>query len=280
MQLSLFGNHRKGETILETVIAMGILAVGISLASTIVGSSLRSINASKNRIIAISIAREGLEAIRNIRDTNWLKFNSTKRECWNHMPVAGMDTCVNANSPIPPGEYIVYKQTLTDPIDPTVVIGWKWRLEDIKVPNEFDTPPPGPGPGAKATYYNRTDRKTYTWNGTAWVDLTQLYLVDADPVVDSDNDHNYTNDPDAYNHALVEEDNAFGKDFARKSVFRRSVVIDYMDNDGNPPVGADLTPYNRMRIRSKVVWQEGKFEFKTDLATTLTDYQGRENLSN
>lgn len=277
MRLSLFRNHRKGETILETVIAMGILAVGISLASTIVGSSLRSINASKNRIIAISIAREGLEAIRNIRDTNWLKFNSTRRECWNHMPVAGVDTCVNANDPIPPGEYIIYKQPI-DAFDATK--GWKWRLENIKVLVESDIPLPGPGPGIKATYHNTTDNKTYTWNGTAWVDLTQLYLVDADPEIDSDNDHNYTNDPDAYNHALVEEDNAFGKEFAKKSVFRRTVVIDYMDNDGDAPIAADLTPYNRMRIRSNVIWQEGKFEFKTDLATTLTDYQGRENLGN
>ena len=63
-------NHRKGETILETLIAMGILLIGITMASTIMSSSIRNINSSKNRVVAVNLAKEGLEAIRNIRDTN------------------------------------------------------------------------------------------------------------------------------------------------------------------------------------------------------------------
>lgn len=286
MLVWLFRNHRRGESILETVIAMTILAIGISLASTIIGSSLRSINASKNRIIAIGIAREGLEAIRNIRDSNWLKFNSKKRECWNHNPGPSVSDSCDGSTPIDPGEYIVYKQELTnpsDPVDPTKVIGWKWRLESLKVLNEYwDPPSPGPGPGAKATYYNKTDKRTYAWNGKEWVDMAQLYLVDADPLVDSDNDRNYTNDPDAYNHTLVDEENAYGKEFSRKTAFRRTVTISYLANNGteitNP--ASMSKEINRMRIRATVPWQEGKFQFKTDLATTLTDYQGRENLNN
>ena len=270
-------NHRKGESIIEAVIALTILAIGISMVSTIIGSSLRSINASKNRIIAISIAREGIEAMRNIRDTNWLKFNSTRRECWNHDPRT--DTCNDASEPILPGEYVIYKE----PIDSANPIkGWKWRLQDIKEnPGSIHTAA-GNGNTIGDSFYDSVTGISYVWNGTEWLDLTQLYLVDVDPEVDSDMDHDYTNDPDAYNHALVEGDNAFGKENAKKTVFKRTLRISYLENDGTEitdpgEMGIEL---NRMRIRSTVPWQEGKFQFKTDLATTLTDYQGRENLDN
>ncbi|NJP03859.1 hypothetical protein HC823_01100, partial [Candidatus Gracilibacteria bacterium] len=36
----------------------------------------------KNRIIALNIAREGIEAVRSIRDTNWLKYSGDRRNKW------------------------------------------------------------------------------------------------------------------------------------------------------------------------------------------------------
>ena len=102
---------KKGETLIEIVMSLGVLTIGIMLASTIMGSSIRNLNASKNRVIAVNIAREGLEAMRNIRDTNWMRYNSMKRDCWNHMPTLEIDEkCENNANPIPPGEYIIYKQ--------------------------------------------------------------------------------------------------------------------------------------------------------------------------
>ena len=100
--------NKKGEIILETIIAMGILAIGITTSSALLSSSIRNMNSSKNRIIAVNIAREGIEAVRNIRDTNWLKFQANIRKCWNHNP--DTDTCNNSDKPIFPGKYIIYKQ--------------------------------------------------------------------------------------------------------------------------------------------------------------------------
>lgn len=34
------------------------------------------------RIKAISLAREGIEAVTNIRNTNWLRFSSSRKNCW------------------------------------------------------------------------------------------------------------------------------------------------------------------------------------------------------
>ena len=232
--------NKRGETILETVIAMGILAIGIVISSAIIGSSLRNINASKNRIIAINIAREGIEAMRNIRDTNWLKYRHKIRQCWNNDPE--YEPC-DTTHPIVPGDYIIYKQESPE----------KWRLG----PNiEINDPDPDAEAGAKV------------WS-------SRLYLVDIDILVDTDMDHDYTNDKDIYNHAV---NDALAKDRAQKTPFKRVITIEYLGNDGivAVPLTAD---HNRMRITATVSWQEGKNEFSTQLSTHITDYLGRERLS-
>ena len=47
----------------------------------------------KNRIIALNIAREGIEATRNLRDTNWLKYSGDRRQKW-----LCLDSAVNPNA--------------------------------------------------------------------------------------------------------------------------------------------------------------------------------------
>jgi hypothetical protein len=49
----------------------------------IYGSSIKLSNSTENKITAISIAREGIEAITNIRDTNNLLFKADLKNCWN-----------------------------------------------------------------------------------------------------------------------------------------------------------------------------------------------------
>ncbi len=266
--------HRKGETILETLIAMGVLLIGIMMASTIMSTSIRNINSSKNRVVAVNIAKEGLEAIRNIRDTNWLKFNSKKRECWNHDPKT--DSCDGVNSIIGSGDFIVYKEPITDASGEEK--GWKWRLESLTSGKTEVTEIPTDGNPNE--FYIEKDGKiiSYIWNGRQYEDLTQLYVVDVDPNVNSDEDtaeNRYTNDRDTYNHALVREGNALGKDLAVRTNFRRQISIKYLTDDG---MESNSPSENRMVIRAKVTWQEGKNEFSTDLATHLADYMDRENL--
>jgi len=257
---------KRGETILESVIAMTVLAVGLGIASTIMATSIRNMSASKNRIIAVSLAREGLEAVRNVRDTNWLKFGSKKRECWNHDPAT--DVCNDANQAIQPASYMIFKEKTNR--------GWKWRLFDL---DDFVKLPQAPDNHSPPYYYNTEDNQVYAWEADTWVFANRLDLVDVDPETDTDLDHDYTNDTDAYNHLFIPDTNIIplGQGTSRKSVFRRTLVISYLDHGGNTT--AD-TSANRMRIQSKVTWQEGKYEFKTDLKAELTDYLGRENLNN
>lgn len=64
---------QRGFSLLETVVALGILVVGIGGAVGLVSQSLANISAIKNKAIAANLAQEGIEVVRNFRDENWLK---------------------------------------------------------------------------------------------------------------------------------------------------------------------------------------------------------------
>jgi type II secretory pathway pseudopilin PulG len=65
-------NPQSGQTLIETITALFILSMalvaGLSLA---IYSSMQSTN-NRDRIIASNLAREGIELVRMLRDSNWL----------------------------------------------------------------------------------------------------------------------------------------------------------------------------------------------------------------
>ncbi len=72
----------RGDTILEVVIATAILSTVMIATFSILQRAIDTNLNVKNRVIALNIAREGIEAVRNIRDTNWLKYSGDRRKKW------------------------------------------------------------------------------------------------------------------------------------------------------------------------------------------------------
>ena len=62
-----------GFTLIEGVIASGIIATSLVVAVTLAVSNLSAAQANSDRILAGQLAREGIEVVRNIRDSNWLR---------------------------------------------------------------------------------------------------------------------------------------------------------------------------------------------------------------
>ena len=94
-------------SIVEVLATMVILTLGIIGTYGFIASAQKTSVSTENRILAINIAREGIEAVENIRNTNWLKFSSDYNNCWK---VRNYDTtCVGNNNPniFPAGSYIV-----------------------------------------------------------------------------------------------------------------------------------------------------------------------------
>lgn len=62
----------KGQGLLEIIVAIGVLSTGVFSAVTLMTSSLNATKENEARLLGSNLAREGIEAVRAIRDSNWL----------------------------------------------------------------------------------------------------------------------------------------------------------------------------------------------------------------
>jgi len=73
-------NKKNGFTIIEAIVAIFILTVGIIACSILADQVFRSASTAKDRLIAVNLAQEGIEVIRNIRDNSWLALDPTWKD--------------------------------------------------------------------------------------------------------------------------------------------------------------------------------------------------------
>lgn len=59
-------------TLLEVIIALAVITTGVISGLSLTSYNLNTVFFSETRLIAANIAREGIEAVRQIRDSNWL----------------------------------------------------------------------------------------------------------------------------------------------------------------------------------------------------------------
>lgn len=70
-------NHQSGQTLLELVVAIGVVAIVITALVTAVTASLRYSQATQLRSRGVKFAQEGLELTRKLRDINtWNIFQA------------------------------------------------------------------------------------------------------------------------------------------------------------------------------------------------------------
>ncbi|HVY67835.1 MAG TPA: prepilin-type N-terminal cleavage/methylation domain-containing protein [Patescibacteria group bacterium] len=77
-------SRQAGQTLIETLVAIFILVMGVTAA---VGLAIYAFNSSTSvtkQIIAVGLAREGVEAVKNMRDTNWL-VSSINTNCYDYV---------------------------------------------------------------------------------------------------------------------------------------------------------------------------------------------------
>ncbi|MCT4592469.1 MAG: hypothetical protein N4A36_03775, partial [Candidatus Gracilibacteria bacterium] len=87
---------KKGLIIVEVILSLFVFSLGLGGATMLVFSAIDVNARNENRIISINLAREGIEAIRNMRDTNWMTWSANRRECWNFWDNTNEDTSLNS----------------------------------------------------------------------------------------------------------------------------------------------------------------------------------------
>lgn len=74
-------NRQQGQTLVETMVAVFILVMGITAAAGLAIYSLNATSLVNKQVAAMGLAREGVEALKNMRDTNWLQARSFDGSC-------------------------------------------------------------------------------------------------------------------------------------------------------------------------------------------------------
>lgn len=77
---------RRGFTIIETLMALAVLALAVAAPLTLAERSLASVEAANTEITALYLAQEAMEYVRNLRDTNALG----NKPSW----LDGFDVCI------------------------------------------------------------------------------------------------------------------------------------------------------------------------------------------
>jgi len=67
-----------GFTLVESLVAVAILLIAVTTMSTVAQSGLSSTSNVRSRITAIFLAQEGLEGIKNIKDSNLLQISQSE----------------------------------------------------------------------------------------------------------------------------------------------------------------------------------------------------------
>lgn len=65
-------SSQHGQGLLEAIIAIGIILTATIASLTLIVSSIEASRGVRERLIASNLAREGIEAVRAARDSNWL----------------------------------------------------------------------------------------------------------------------------------------------------------------------------------------------------------------
>ena len=127
------GNHldKRWSSLIEIMAMMAILWLAITaMFSTVIGGIYFATD-SENRIKAINIAREWLEWVTNLRNTNWLRFSSDQLNCWRVLSY--ISSCIwssayaGANSfGTTPTNYVLENKNGAWYVTGTTTASWLW----------------------------------------------------------------------------------------------------------------------------------------------------------
>ncbi len=127
---------QKATSIIEAIVVLLVITTWVTWMYTIFNKSTQLSNSTNNKIQAIQIAKQWIEAFTNIRDTNWLRFSSDYDNCWNTLNYDSNCLWNNTSGDIQSWSYIIYRDINNSWLLGTKTSGtyWNWTyINDYRV---------------------------------------------------------------------------------------------------------------------------------------------------
>lgn len=189
---------KKAESLVEVIMAIFVVALGSAVATSLIVSALQSNAFSRDNLIALNLAVEGIEAVRAVRDANWVKFSYDKAKCWNMRPE--VSDCLASPDPIAEADGSATGYTVELDL---AANKYSWGLPATAIPTKLDL----------STVSSGNDDYL-------------LYYYDTDASVNSDGEGGAADD-----HDLLASATSSGGTQTGASRFYRMVTVDYPGDD-------------------------------------------------
>lgn len=92
--------RRDGFTLVETIIASAVIVFGVLGILSLSTTSIVVTQVTEAEFMASLFAREGIETVRAIRDSNWLKYDTDSTTAWNATLASGTDYTAILQDPV------------------------------------------------------------------------------------------------------------------------------------------------------------------------------------
>lgn len=91
-------DKKNGQGLLEAVVAIGIIVAGLLSVLTLTTSNIMTAGEASSQLLANNLAREGIEAVRIIRDSSWL--NNPNEPWYGYVTTADDPTAIPVLDPV------------------------------------------------------------------------------------------------------------------------------------------------------------------------------------
>lgn len=182
--------QKKGFLIAEVIVALGIIITVTTVVYTILIRSLESNAYLRDGMQAITLSIEGIEGVRQVRDTNWLKFGYDKKNCW--LVVSGDCSGTKITNTLPEHfrltmdqDQFYLEELSSDPVDLSDGVNadeadFRLYLIDI-LPNVDSDGNGDPSNDHEATGYNTGGVLSTSAEATKFYRDIELYIDPLDP---------------------------------------------------------------------------------------------------
>ncbi|MCC6643506.1 hypothetical protein IT411_02045 [Candidatus Peregrinibacteria bacterium] len=228
----------KAETILEVIIALVVITIGSATATSLILSAIKANIFNKDLLTALNMAQEGIEFMRNTRDTNWIKFSSDTQGCWHMRPEAV--ACSTGN---------------------------------VISTNDGGT---GSGYALGGTLSNKVTSVLELNDGIGGTESSyRLSYWDADPTADSDDDGTNNNDLDLVGSNAPSGSAIIVKDthYYRAIYVDYKKIANTSPWALSDPAAPEESNGDLMQVTSVVQWMDGPTRHQVSLSSSLTRYK-------
>ncbi len=231
--------NKRGFTLVEVIVAFSVLVVVILASTDLLVTVIRSNTENTNTLIAYGLSQEGLEAFRNMRDSDWLLGAGFDGKVGNDCvwDIQG-GSCLPAVSD-GKKDFLIDFYQVDNPgqPDPNVTVDVSqirdqyapWKLQDVT-----------------------QDLKNKPLND--FLSEAQLCLV-----------HSQTNPDEVWYHPCV---------FAQTGTSEKMIFSRFVEVQALPYGTTDLTTAKKYRVSSVVDWQEQGRPKEVRLTSEITDWKG------